>query len=234
VQHPNLLLRHQYKTLAIYLRNIWTLKTYTWNSGGGTGYARYALAYTAAPMNILLYIRIAFVFVKRKKRKKLTWNGSRHTKGPLEAPHAAHVAKSSRMHHASTPRNATQLGITFPKSNLDRRRRTDGERDTVTAPAPPDTPTAWRLTVESQRHGEYNYATLFSVPDLISYLLTSQIINCLIIYYCVFNICAVMKRTSDIISLFQKHEGGSGGCFSNRSPVRLNLWCKGRLLRESN
>jgi hypothetical protein len=44
-------------------------------SGGGTGYARYALAYPAAPMNILLYIRIAFVFVKRKKKKKtyLEW-----------------------------------------------------------------------------------------------------------------------------------------------------------------
>jgi hypothetical protein len=87
-------------------------------SGGGTGYARYALAYPAASVNIILYIRIAFVFVKK------TLLGMDHatTKGPLEAPHVAHVAKSSHIFLTRkeltfdpfTPRNATQLGVTFP------------------------------------------------------------------------------------------------------------------------
>jgi hypothetical protein len=108
------------------------------------------------------------------------------------------------MHHASTPRNATQLGVTFPESNLDRRRRTDGERDTVTAPAPPDTPTAWRLTVESHRHGEYNYATLSQFPwsNLIFANITNnKLFNYLLLCFLIF---VQLWREIQILYLFFK------------------------------
>ena len=57
------------------------------DSDGGTGYARYALAYPVAPVTILLYIRIAFEFVKRKEKTYLEW---------ITPPRKAHLRRLTR------------------------------------------------------------------------------------------------------------------------------------------